>query len=62
MNSENQELAFDQLDKASGGVYRPPHFTRPDAPIYTHVGRAQFNRQVNAAVKSLVSSIGNIHF
>ena len=39
-----------------------PHYTRPAAPIYTHVGRAQFNRQMNAAVKSLMSSIGNIHF
>ncbi len=61
MKEANQELNFDQLDKASGGVFGPPHYTRSDAPIYTHVGRAQFNRQINAAVKSLVNSIGNIH-
>ena len=60
MNNANQELAFDELDKASGGVFGSPHYTRPAAPIYTHVGRAQFNRQMNAAVKSLMSSIGNI--
>ena len=61
MNDANQELAFDQLDKASGGVYRPPHFTHTPS-LHTHAGRANFNRQMNAAVKSLISSIGNFHF
>jgi hypothetical protein len=52
--SENKELTFEQLDKASGGRHHPVH-------VSTHRAMVILNVQINAQIKSAVSSFGSIH-
>ena len=53
MTTENKELTFDQLDEASGGRHHPVH-------VSTHRAMVILNAQINASIKSAVSSFGSI--